>query len=76
MRKCIMIGIGLSLASLSLKAEAAGTVYKIGVECKFDIEQYCKSIRRKRIRDLRECLAKHEKDLLPRCQDHYKEAIP
>ena len=53
-----------------------GTVYKIKEICGWDVAQYCKGISFKRIRDLRECLAKHEKDLLPRCQDHYKEARP
>jgi hypothetical protein len=50
------------------------TRYQIAVECKFDMDQYCKGIPKSRLRDLRECLAKHEKDLFPRCQDHYKEA--
>ena len=48
----------------------------ISAICGFDMQQYCKGITVKRIRDLKECLAKHEKDLLPRCQDHYKEARP
>ncbi len=55
-------------------AAYAVTTYAIAIVCKFDIEQYCKGIDKKRIRDLRECLAKHERDLFPRCQDHYKEA--
>jgi hypothetical protein len=50
------------------------TVYHISIICKFDMDQYCKGISAKRIRDLKECLAKHERDLLPQCQDHYKEA--
>jgi hypothetical protein len=53
---------------------AAQTHYDIVKECKFDMEQYCKDIKRVRIRDLRECLAKHEKDLFPRCRDHYQVA--
>ena len=62
------------LLVLSCGAQADITVYRIGMICKFDMEQYCKGIPAKRIRDLKECLAKHEKELLPRCQDHYKEA--
>ncbi|MGO9543820.1 MAG: hypothetical protein ACLPPF_03390 [Rhodomicrobium sp.] len=50
----------------------AQTAYAINKVCKFDIEQYCRSIPKTRIRDLKECLAKHEKDLFPNCQDHYK----
>ena len=52
----------------------AVTSYNIAVVCKFDIDQYCKKIPKIRIRELRECLAKHEKDLFPQCQDHYKQA--
>jgi hypothetical protein len=52
----------------------ATTYYSIAVVCKFDIEQYCKTIPKVKIRELRECLAKQEKSLFPRCQDHYKEA--
>jgi len=63
----------LGLFLLSSGAHAI-TTYSIVVVCKFDIDQYCKSIPKVRIRDLRECLAKHEKDLFPNCQDHYKEA--
>jgi len=63
----------LAFAFLSSEAKAT-TYYNIAVECKFDIEQYCKNIPKIRIRDLRACLAKHEKDLFPRCQDHYKAA--
>ncbi len=63
----------LALMLLSSAAQAI-TTYAIAVECKFDMEQYCKGIPKTRIRDLRECLAKHEKELFPRCQDHYKEA--
>ncbi len=63
----------LALALLPSGAQAQ-TRYSIGLVCKLDIDQYCKGIPNIRIRDLRECLAKHEKDLMPRCQDHYKEA--
>jgi hypothetical protein len=63
----------LAFAFLSSEAKAT-TYYNIMAICKFDIEQYCKKIPRVKIRELRECLAKHEKDLFPRCQDHYKEA--
>ena len=56
------------------QAANAITTYNIAQICKFDIDQYCKNIPKARIRDLRECLARHEKDLFPRCQDHYKEA--
>ena len=63
----------LALAFLHSEAKAT-TAYNIALICKFDIEQYCKNIPKVRIRELRQCLAKHEKDLYPRCQDHYKEA--
>ena len=63
----------LALALMSSGAQAI-TTYAIAKECKFDMEQYCKGISKNRIRELRECLAKHEKELFPRCQDHYKEA--
>jgi hypothetical protein len=68
--------LGALVFALIILPQAANaiTYYNIAVECKFDIEQYCKDIPKRRIRDLRECLAKHEKDLFPRCQDHYKEA--
>ena len=56
------------------EAYAAGTTYSMSIVCKFDMDQYCKGIPARRIRDLRACLEKHEKDLLPQCQDHYKEA--
>lgn len=71
MRIIAALALGLALAS---EADAAGTVYYIRDVCKFDMEQYCKGIPVRRIRDLRECLAKNERNLLPRCQDHYKEA--
>jgi len=63
----------ITLMLISPKANAI-SVYSIALVCKMDIEQYCKSIPKTRIRDLRECLQKHEKDLFPQCQDHYKEA--
>ncbi|MGO8954098.1 MAG: hypothetical protein ACLPWS_17160 [Rhodomicrobium sp.] len=63
----------LALALLSPGAHAQ-TYYSILKVCKFDIEQYCKDIKKARIRELRECLANHHKDLFPNCQDHYKEA--
>ncbi|MGB9163569.1 MAG: hypothetical protein WCC41_03820, partial [Rhodomicrobium sp.] len=73
----VFAALALTLALLSnAHAQSGGTTYKIGQICTFDIQQYCKGIPAKRIRDLKECLAKHEKDLLPRCQDHYKEAKP
>ncbi len=64
----------LALVLPCLPAQAGVTTYNIGLICKMDIEQYCKSVPKNRIRDLRECLAKHDKDLFPNCQDHYKEA--
>lgn len=69
----IIAAVVTALAILPLDGHAQ-TRYSIGDVCKFDIEQYCKNIPRVRIRDLRACLAKHEKELFPRCQDHYKEA--
>lgn len=63
----------LALALLTSGAEAQSR-FSIGAICAFDIQQYCKDIRKARIRELKECLRKHEKDLFPRCQDSYKEA--
>jgi hypothetical protein len=63
----------LALALLTSGAEAGSNV-PLGAVCAFDIQQYCKDIRRARTRELKACLAKHEKDLFPRCQDHYKDA--
>ncbi len=68
--------LALSFVLVSAANAQSGTVYHIAQICAFDIPQYCKGISPKRIRDLKECLAKHEKDLMPRCQDHYKEARP
>ena len=69
-----LVALALSVVLVSGANAQSGTVYKIREICSFDMAQYCKDITAKRIRDLKECLAKHEKDLLPRCQDHYKEA--
>jgi hypothetical protein len=63
----------LAIALLTTEASAQISTSLDDV-CKFDIQQYCKDIRRTRIRELRACLAKHEKDLFPRCQDNYKDA--
>ncbi len=71
MRIIAALALGLALVS---EANASGTIYYMKIVCKFDMEQYCKDIPVRRIRDLRECLAKNEKNLLPQCQDHYKEA--
>ncbi len=72
MRTVVALTFSLVLASAANAQN--GTVYKIRDVCGWDMAQYCKGISFKRIRDLKECLAQHEKDLLPRCQDHYKEA--
>ncbi len=69
----ILAALALTFALVSA-SRADVTTYHIAAICAFDMQQYCKNIPAKRIRDLKECLAKHEKDLLPRCQDHYKEA--
>jgi hypothetical protein len=63
----------LALALLTSGANAQSR-FALGAVCAFDIQQYCKDIRRTRTRELKECLGKHEKDLFPRCQDHYREA--
>jgi hypothetical protein len=68
-----LAALALTFAFLSSEAKAV-TYYNISIVCKFDIEQYCKNIPKVRKRDLKQCLAKHEKDLFPNCQDHYKEA--
>jgi hypothetical protein len=68
-----ILASAFAFAFLSSEAKAV-TNYNIAIVCKFDIEQYCKNIPKTKIRELRECLAKHEKDLFPRCQDHYKQA--
>lgn len=69
-----IIALGLALGIAATAAQAGTTRYKMLVVCKFDMEQYCKNIPKTRLRDLRECLAKQEKNLLPQCQDHYKDA--
>lgn len=68
--------ISASVLALALIASSAHaqTRYSLQGICAFDIQQYCKDIRKTRLRELKECLAKHEKDLFPRCQDNYKEA--
>ena len=63
----------LALALLATGAQAQ-TIYSIGDVCKFDIQQYCKNITARRIRDLKACLAMHDKDLFPRCHENYKDA--
>lgn len=68
----IAVALSLGLLFWAADAEAGPTYYRMREVCKFDWEQYCKSISIKRLRDLRECLGKHEKDLLPQCQDYYK----
>jgi hypothetical protein len=68
----------IAIAALALALPPAATLAQtpvsIGAICKFDIEQYCKDVRKTRIRELRACLEKHEKDLFPRCQNDYKSA--
>jgi hypothetical protein len=66
----------LAFLLTSSAAYAGATVYKIAGVCGWDMQQYCKGIPPKKIRELRACLAKHEKELFGRCQDHYKEAVP
>jgi hypothetical protein len=67
----IVAALALTVA-LASRAQAEIKTYKLNDVCKFDKEQYCKDIKYSYINKLRECLAKHEKDLLPRCQDNYK----
>jgi len=43
--------------------------------CKFDIDQYCKGFTKKQIRQIKACLEKQERNLLPFCQDRYKKAV-
>ncbi len=69
----IIAALALTFVVLS-NAEAAPLIYKIANVCGFDMAQYCPKIPAKRLRDLKACLAKHERELLPQCQDHYKEA--
>ena len=70
------VALALSFVMVSGANAQSGTIYHIAQICTFDIQQYCKGISVKRIRDLKECLAKNERNLLPRCQDHYKDARP
>ena len=63
-----------SQAHADTSTNSGGSIYHIAQICSFDIQQYCKGISVKRIRDMKACLANNEKNLLPRCQDHYKEA--
>ena len=72
--RLVMSAIFASLL-LSSSANAGITIYKIGRVCPIDIEQYCKGISTKKLRDLKECLRQHEKQLLPYCQDHYKDSV-
>lgn len=69
-----IIAITLLFSALPLPSQAAVTTYRLFDICKFDYEQYCKKIDKKRKNEIKSCLAEHEKDLLPRCQDHYKQA--
>jgi hypothetical protein len=71
--KIAAVTFGLLLL-YSTAAGAAGTSYMLFDICRFDIDQYCKDIRKTLKKEIRECLAKQEQNLLPRCQDHYKEA--
>ena len=72
MRACAI----LLLATFGLTQTAqAVTIYAISDVCGLDMQQYCKGMKPTRLRDLRACLARHERELLPRCQDHYKEAV-
>jgi hypothetical protein len=68
--------LAISALALALLTAGASAQFRASFDdvCKFDIQQYCKDIRRTRVRELRECLRKHEKDLFPRCQDNYKNA--
>jgi len=63
----------LALALLPSTAHAQMQHVPIAGVCGWDIQQYCKGINPRRTRELKECLGKHEKDLYPRCRDHYKE---
>jgi hypothetical protein len=71
----VMAALLLTLALLPSAAHAQlrQRVPLAGV-CGWDIQQYCKGINPRRTREMKECLAKHEKELYPRCQDAYKEA--
>jgi hypothetical protein len=69
----VLAALALSFGLLS-GAHAGQTTYRLLDVCRFDMDQYCKDIPPRKVKQVKECLAKHEKDLLPRCQDHYKEA--
>jgi hypothetical protein len=69
----IIVALALSFALISA-GQAIQTTYKLGDVCRFDLQQYCKDIPLKKVKEVKQCLAQHEKDLLPRCQDHYREA--
>jgi len=69
-----ILTVALLLSASSLPSYATGSSYNLLQICKFDYEQYCKSIDKKRKFEIKACLAKQERNLLPRCQDHYKEA--
>lgn len=64
----------LAFALLPSGAQAQRMRVLIESVCKWDLQQYCKHVKRRRIRELKKCLAKHESELYPRCQDHYKDA--
>jgi hypothetical protein len=59
----------------SPEAHATITIYRLKAICTWDIQQYCKGIRLTLTKQLKECLARHERELLPYCQDHYKQAF-
>jgi hypothetical protein len=63
----------LAFALLPSAAHAQRMRVPLGSVCKWDIQQYCKDINPRRTRELKACLAKHESELYPRCQDNYKE---
>jgi hypothetical protein len=65
----------LLLAFALLPSPAHAQIQRVPMTavCGWDIQQYCKGINPRRTRELKECLAKHEKELYPRCQDRYKD---
>jgi hypothetical protein len=64
---------GLAVSLFCAPANAMIT-YQLFEVCKFDIEQYCKDIPRKKKKQVKECLEKKNDSLLPRCQNYYKQA--
>jgi hypothetical protein len=70
----IVAALALSFALMS-EAQAQLTIYTLASICQWDLQQYCKNVPPRRLKELKACLAKNEKKLLPRCQDHYKEAL-